>query len=278
MEERQFSYGDSTINYLQFGVGPRVVLCFHGYGEKADSYSFFEKYVSNDFTFISIDLPFHGKTTWLPGKDFHLKDLTGIINNILAENNLSKTGLSFTVIGFSLGGRVALCLYQSMPQQIEKIILLAPDGLKINFWYWLSTQTWAGNKLFLFTMKHPAWFFRVLKLVNLLGLVNVSVFKFVNYYIGDKEFRRLLYLRWTSLRKLKPGIKQIKRLIPIHKTEVKLVYGKFDRIILPARGIKFKKGIEDFTSLTVIHSGHQVLHEKHVNEILPLLNSDQDNA
>ena len=34
---------------------------------------------------------------------------------------------------------------------------------------------------------------------------------------------------------------------------------------------QFKKGIEEYCTLTVIHSGHQVLHEKHIKEILPAL-------
>jgi hypothetical protein len=58
---------------------------------------------------------------------------------------------------------------------------------------------------------------------------------------------------------------------------VDLIYGKFDRIILSSRGMKFRKGIEKYASLTEIHSGHQVLHEKHVKEILPLLTGEKDN-
>jgi pimeloyl-ACP methyl ester carboxylesterase len=174
-------------------------------------------------------------------------------------------------MGFSLGGRVALSLYEMMPGQVEKIILLAPDGLKLNFWYWLSTQTWIGNKLFALTMKKPQWFFGLLKALNKLRLVNSSIFKFVNHYIGDPEVRKLLYDRWTTLRKLKPDLAHIKSSIRNNKTPVRLVYGKHDRIILPVRGEKFRAGIDEFCSLSVIHSGHQVLHEKHVKEILPAL-------
>jgi hypothetical protein len=158
-----------------------------------------------------------------------------------------------------------------MPSQIERLVLLAPDGLKVNFWYWLSTQTWAGNRVFSFTMKHPEWFFGFLKLLNKLKLVNASIFKFVNYYIGDKEVRRLLYARWTTLRKIKPNLKQIKSSIRGNKTKIRLIYGKHDRIILSSVGEKFKKGIEETCTIAVIHSGHQVLHEKHVQEILPAL-------
>jgi pimeloyl-ACP methyl ester carboxylesterase len=155
-----------------------------------------------------------------------------------------------------------------MPDKIKRVVLLAPDGLKVNFWYWLSTQTWIGNRLFAFTMKHPGWFLGFLKILNKLRLVNASIFKFVNYYIGDKEVRRLLYARWTTLRKFKPRLKKIKPLIRENNTVVHLLYGMHDRIILSSVGEKFRKGIEGHCTLSVIHSGHQVLHEKHAGEIM----------
>ncbi|MEO7984460.1 MAG: alpha/beta hydrolase, partial [Bacteroidota bacterium] len=166
---------------------------------------------------------------------------------------------------------VALSFFEAVPDKIEKVILLAPDGLKVNAWYWLATQTFPGNKFFGFTMKHPGWFFGFLKLLNKLKLVNPSIFKFVSYYIGDATVRDLLYKRWTGLRKLKPRITRIKKYILETKTPFRLIYGKHDRIIRAATGENFKKGIEAYCRVTVIQSGHQVLHEKHIEEILPAL-------
>ncbi|MES1197709.1 MAG: alpha/beta hydrolase [Chitinophagaceae bacterium] len=268
MENQLVQYKNSFINYYRFGSGPSVAVCFHGYGEDAMGFDFLAKYDGGQYSFIAIDLPFHGRTEWKEGLNFTSDDLLQILNEIPEVKNQK-----LTLLGFSLGGRIALSLYQTIPEQIEKMILLAPDGLKVNFWYWLSTQTWIGNKLFSFTMKHPGWFFGFLKLLNKLRLVNSSVFKFVNYYIGDKAVRLLLYQRWMSLRKLKPGISLIKTFIIKYKTTVRLLYGKHDRIILPVRGEKFIKGIEDHCKLTVINSGHQVLHEKHTKEIIEALKS-----
>ena len=273
MENFLLQYKNSRINYYRFGFGPKMAICFHGYGEDAATFGFLEKFIGNQYSLISIDLPFHGKTEWNEGLNFSHKDLAEIIAKI-PELKILKTETQnpkLSLMGFSLGGRIALSLYQVMADQIERLILLAPDGLKINFWYWLSTQTWAGNKLFHFTMKHPRWFFVFLKILNKLGLVNTSIFKFVNFYIGDKDVRQLLYQRWIVLRKLKPDITRIKSFIHKNDTKVRLIYGIHDRIILPARGEKFKKGIEKQCSLTVIHSGHQVLYEKHAEEILPAL-------
>ena len=280
MKQGLLIYKTSPINYYRFGSGPRLVICFHGYGEDGMLFSFLEKHAGNQFTYYSIDLPIHGQTKWNEKQTFTHTDLQQIIENILLEDDQEpgagrhpeqSEGRKLSLIGFSLGGRIALSLYLAQPESVEKIILFAPDGLKVNFWYWFSTQTWIGDKIFSFSMKYPGGFFAFLKLVNKLGLVNVSVFKFVNYYIGNKEARQLLYQRWTGLRKLKPGLKQIKNFIRQYKTQTRLVYGKYDRIILPVRGEKFQKGIEEFCTITIINSGHQVVHEKHAEDILQAL-------
>lgn len=273
MEPLRLSYKNSLIEYYRFGSGPKTAICFHGYGEDASTYAFLEIFAGNQYTFYSINLPFHGNTEWNDGLDFTQSDLSQIVEAILKKTDfeLRIHNYKLTLMGFSLGGRAALSLCHAMPEKIEKLVLLAPDGLKVNFWYWLTTQSWAGNKFFRFTMKHPGWFFGFLKLLNKLRLVNASIFKFVNFYIGNTEVRQLLYDRWTTLRKLKPDIKPIKTIIRKNAIQVRLVYGKYDRIILSSVGEKFRKGIEEYCTLSVIQSGHQVLHEKHIDELLPAL-------
>lgn len=266
MEQLRFAYRNSSISYCRFGKGPAVAVCFHGYGETAGNFAFLEKEAGRYYTFYSIDLPFHGLTEWKEGLLF----TPGQLQEIVAGITGNRDG-RYTLVGYSLGGRVALTLYQAAPEKTERLVLLAPDGLKVNGWYWLATQTWAGNRFFAFTMKKPGWFFGLLRLLNKLKLVNASIFKFVNFYIGNPEVRQLLYQRWTAFRKLKPGIRQIKESVLKQQTVVQLIYGKHDRIILASVGEKFRKGIEAHCTLRVIHSGHQVLHEKHAEEILPAL-------
>lgn len=267
MEQHLLRYKTSDIAWYRYGSGPKTAVCFHGYGEDGTSFSFLSKYAGHEYTFFAIDLPFHGKTDWRDGSVFGEKDLQEIIEMIIGAKEPGK----LTLVGYSLGGRIALSYYQSAPATIEKLVLFAPDGLKLNGWYWLATQTWLGNRFFAFTMKKPAWFFFQLKIMNKLKLVNTSIFKFVNYYIGDAEVRRLLYTRWTTLRRFRPHIKTIKQLVREYNTPVRLLYGQHDRIILSSVGKKFITGIEAQSTLLELASGHQVLHEKHIKEILPAL-------
>ena len=262
------NYKSSQIAWARFGNGPEPVLCFHGYGEDAQRFASLRPATGERFTLLAIDLPFHGRTQWREGLRFTPDDLRQIAMQVLVENGFHA---DFLVLGYSLGGRVALSLYETMPEKVTRMVLLAPDGLKMNFWYWLATQTWMGNRLFRFTMYRPGWFFGMLRVLNRLGLVNSSIFKFVKHAIGDASVRQALYERWTAFRRLKPNLRRLRGFISTNNTPVRLLYGSHDRIILPAPGERFRVGIEKQVKIEIIASGHQLLQEKHRTAIFAAL-------
>lgn len=272
MESRELCLGASAFRYYRAGGGPRTVLCFHGYGENGTAFGFLPEAAGGDYCFLAPDLPLHGSTTWSEEEPFDAEALLKLTEAIL--NAEGRSGAPLILMGFSLGGRIALQLYQLCPARVERLVLLAPDGLRVNPWYWLATQTRAGNRFFALTMKHPGWFLGLLQLLHRMGFVNASVQKFVNYYIHDARVRDLLYRRWTLLRKLRPEPKKIRGLIRQYQTPVRLIYGKHDRIIRTGTGKKFVRGLEPQIRLTVIPAGHQVLHQKHAADILPALGND----
>ena len=266
MDQYRIPVSRGHIHFYRYGSGKQPVICLHGYGEDGTSFRFLEDKAGDAYSFFCPDLPFHGKTSWPDQDAFTTHDLLGMVMKMV-EGEDEK----IIVLGFSLGGRLALSLYESIPGKVKKLVLLAPDGLKVNPWYWLATQTVAGNRFFWFTMRKPAWFMVILRLFNRMKWVNPSVFKFVQYYIGNAAVREALYRRWTSLRKIKPHLQAIKTHILTCKTPTQLVYGKHDRIILPAVGERFLEGIERHAGIKIIESGHQVLHAKHASTILEVL-------
>ena len=139
-------YKESTINYCRFGNGDKTLFCFHGYGESSDSFLFLENYLGKEYTIIAIDFPLHGKTDWKQ-QIFLPDDLINIIEL------LKPSKQKISILAYSMGGRMALHLLQTIPQSIENIGLIAPDGLHLNFWYWLGTQTKMGNNLFKLTTR-----------------------------------------------------------------------------------------------------------------------------
>lgn len=257
MQSGFLTYHRSTVHYTYAGRG-KPLVCFHGYGETSSGFRFLEKTCTNDFLIIAIDLPHHGKTVWNDGI-VDSKILADIVINILVQLQAAQNDIH--LLGFSLGGRMALCVLQEIPEKISKLVLLAPDGLTVNFWYWLSTQTGAGRKLFKLTMMRPGWFLGMLRAGNKARLINQSIYKFVEYYIHDEAVRKELYDRWTALRKCSPAIAKIRQLVLQHRIVVHLLYGRHDRIIGHKKGERFVKDIPG-CRLQVLNCGHQVLHEK----------------
>lgn len=266
MQSAILLYKRSSVHYRYGGEGSKILFCLHGYGESATSFDFLKTYKGQEYTIIAIDLPHHGLTQWKEGLQFSVKDLTAIVQAIFTARGFASAA-RFTLMGFSMGGRAALSLLQAIPQQVERMVLLAPDGLKVNPWYWLATQTWIGNGLFRFTMYNPGWFFFLLDAGNKLKLINQSVYKFTRHYIHDTAIRRELYNRWITMRRLTPNLEKIKGYVQQYNIPVRLLYGQYDRIILPQPAERFRSGIEEWCTIMILPAGHQVLQEKHIDYI-----------
>lgn len=263
MQSGFFNYRSSIIHYRFGGQGVQPLVCFHGYGESSASFDFLEKSIGASHLIVAIDLPFHGKTQWKE-IDLDAQVLSDITFSLLHQ--LKADAKKIQLMGFSMGGRMALCILQQSPERISSLVLLAPDGLTVNFWYWLSAKTTVGNKLFKLTMRKPGWFLGMLRASNKLRIINQSIYKFVEHYIHDNAVRKALYERWTGMRNCTPSMKTIRQLILKHHISVRLLYGKYDRIISHERGSRLFGNLAN-CSIRVLDCGHQVLHQKNAAAI-----------
>jgi pimeloyl-ACP methyl ester carboxylesterase len=257
-------YQHSIIHYSVFGTGKKILFCFHGYGENGNSFELLKPLLEKDFTMVCIDLPFHGKTEWNEGLLFIPNQLIEIMSLIKELNHQA-----INLLGYSMGGKASLQLLQLIPAQIERVVLIAPDGLHNNFWHWFSTQTFIGNKLFKFSIHHPSGIFFLMKLADKLRLINKSILKIAHYYMDDKNERELLYKRWITMRKFKPVLSSVKSNIKKHKIPVQFLFGKYDSIILSKRSNFLKSDVENI-QVHEIGAGHQLLKGKYAQEIAKL--------
>jgi pimeloyl-ACP methyl ester carboxylesterase len=269
MEQSEFvEQGNAKFHYRVFGSGPQLLFCFHGYGRDSYSFGCLQKALGNTYTLIAIDMPFHGLTAWKNKLTFHPNYLVQVMQQIRKKYNSDKE--KFSVLGFSMGGRIALHLVQVLHKHIDRVVLIAPDGLKINFWHWFCTHTWPGNKLLGYTINHPSWVLYLLKLAERTRVINASVASFVHYYLHDHEQRQTLYQRWTTLRKFTLNIDRLKKTIIKNKIPVRMLFGLHDQIILSSSGRKFRRGIEEYATVKVINETHYLLREAHAQTIKQL--------
>lgn len=258
---QKINFREGKIAFRRYGTGSKLAVALHGYGEEGSSFAHLSQFLGNEYTLICPDLPFHGETEWTEN-DFGTEDLYDMLN-VMIPLSLRK----ITLIGYSMGGRMALAFSQQHPECTEKLILIAPDGLHNNFWYRFSTQTYFGNSVFAYTMRKPHWLFNMMKLVKTTGLLNKSVFKFAHHYLDDEQARTELYKRWTSFRRIKPSLKKLEQ---EKRFKTQMIFGRYDRIILPDKAKKSAKKNECI-SVHIIQSGHQLLAEKHTKRIAELI-------
>jgi pimeloyl-ACP methyl ester carboxylesterase len=249
------------VYYRVSGQGPHKTVCLHGFGEFSRTFDPLSAGLPGH-TLVAIDLPWHGETDWREGMDMQVHELLEIIRSI-PEIGDSRFGL----VGYSMGGRICLALLQAAPVKIEFLLLIAPDGLRENGWYRLATQVPAGNRLFRHTMENPGWFLGLLNAGKKAGLVNESIMKFVHIYVDDKSMRDRIYKAWTTLRRFRPHLPQIKKEIRRNRIPVFLLFGRYDRIILAEHGEKFIHGLEGYARMEVLDVGHQVLHPRNLDAI-----------
>ena len=255
----------SGIHYLQWGRGKEWLFCFHGYGEEASSFGFLAEILGERFTIVAIDLPFHGLTDWKEGLLMQPAQLISIIHKI------KPAGATMQLLGYSMGGRISLQLLSDIPEEINRLVLVAPDGLHRNPWQKMATRTSAGNRLFAWLMQQPYPMMAPLKLAAKLGLYDKNLLRFIEYYLNDKEQRRLLYQRWTTLRHFRARPEKLTGIINKHSIKLNLLFGKYDRVIRTKHGLHFQQKAGSLVSVTEIEAGHQLLREKHRELISELL-------
>jgi len=275
MHGRFITYKTSSIHYRLYGNGGKVVFCFHGYGEDSKSFACLAEKLGRDHTLVAMDMPFHGETDWHEGLTFQPGELIAIMRQILQtlqpvnQSTDQPFSQQINLLGFSMGGRIALQLMQLIPGNIERAVLVAPDGLHKNPWYRFSTQTYIGNKIFKRVMYKPDRIFWLLDTGGKLKLAHPSVIKVAHYYLDDAQERIKLYCRWTTLRKFKPNLPLIKRLIAQYGIPVRFLFGRYDGIIVSEKANIFKADTSN-VQVHIIEAGHRLMQEKYSDEIVKL--------
>jgi len=244
---------------LQWGNGSHMLICFHGFGEDASRFQVLEQAWGRDFTIIAIDLPFHGGTRQTIASEAlpRLVDWQELMQQIMHQFHQQQCYL----MGYSLGGRVCLQLTQQMPQHIRSLILLAPDGLHHNFWFYFLTRTYIGKKLFRWHVDHPKLFFTITTYLEKIRLLSPSLKKFLEVQMNTREKRMLVLQSWNSLRAFVPDLAVIKENISQYAISCYLFFGKYDRVIQSKHGKRFCSDLPN-AHMCIMDCGHQLLTEE----------------
>ncbi len=266
----QIKNSNYDIEYLMYGNGKKILLAFHGFNNHAEDFKILENYFGTEYTIVAINLFFHGNSqaqNHLVAKGFSIYDLKNLFDEIADLFPSEK----YSLMGYSLGGRIVLKLIEIYPEKIEKIILLAPDGIRISMMYRFLTQTLLGIKLLKRVVDNPSIFLAFADLLRKSGLLSEKRYQFTLGNYDSKTKREKVYLVWMTLRKIISKKAEIQNTIRKYNIPMVLFFGEYDIIIPPSIGKKFQKGMEEYISLNILESGHKLLKENTVKEIDAIL-------
>lgn len=106
-------------------VGAPVLLMLHGFLGRAGDWQPLMARLQDDFYLIAIDLPGHGSSPWTVadarGADYFCHRLERTVQTI--EQLPDMNPAPFTLLGYSLGGRLAMAYALAYPRRIERLIL-----------------------------------------------------------------------------------------------------------------------------------------------------------
>lgn len=266
IQEGFLAQGDKSLRCLRMGEGKKVLLAFHGFGQDAMAFGPLAELLEKEFTLVAFDFPGKSAGLW---KSKHYPDnklIWQLIQKICADFEVSKVSL----LGYSMGGRIAMCLTEYYPERVDQLVLLAPDGLQKNIWYRLATREFYGRLIFRHVMRHPAaWMKRINILINK-GIVSSRWQKLINDTLKNPEFRERALVDWPFTQNFIPNPKFLKQKLSKYQIPLHLFMGRFDQSFSPELGEIFTRD-NSLIQLHVLQTGHQILRSGELSKVAAVL-------
>jgi pimeloyl-ACP methyl ester carboxylesterase len=254
--------GKNEWNITAFGKGDTILLAFHGYGQSHTVFEHFSKLIYETHTIWCIDLAFHGENSDInQGFQFDVAYAKELIDKILILTNKSQIGL----LGYSIGGRIALSIASIVPERISEILLFAPDGLPVSKSYYFLTHTLLGDFLFKRFVKNSGLAVNLLRFGKNLKFLPAKLADYYLFEIDTHQKREQLYSTWKAYRMAIPNKKNL--LNWNNKGEITCVLGKHDSVIPLNKTQKHLKIILPSSRVIVLEAGHNLLSEKAIKKL-----------
>jgi pimeloyl-ACP methyl ester carboxylesterase len=124
IESRFAQAGPYRIHYLVGGDGPPLLL-LHGHPSRALEWGPILRPLTSHHRVIAIDFLGYGESD-APDVDYSIATQAGVVVGLLDALGLNQTD----VLGFSMGGWVALKLAAEHPERVRRLVLVDSGGLK----------------------------------------------------------------------------------------------------------------------------------------------------
>lgn len=236
MERKAKSNDESIIlSYKILGSGDETILAFHGFGHSKEDFSMIEPFLSGKERLIAIDLFGHGEAFFpesrMKNEPISKDEWRILIEDILIRENVTN----FHLLGYSLGGRMALVTFELFKDQVKSVFLFSPDGLHKTRSFAFANESKIGRSLFRVGIHNYQKLKPVVKFLHDFYLVPRSKARFILRQMENPKRIEMAKYVWSALSICWPDLNKIFD-ESTKNTQVVVLFGKYDPLIKPSYG------------------------------------------
>ncbi|MCH1582911.1 MAG: alpha/beta fold hydrolase [Flavobacteriales bacterium] len=239
-ERRTYQHGDIAVEYGIWrppGAVTQAAVALHGFSRPLEDMLAVRDLVPPNTAVLMPHLAAHGSSSG-HHRPLMPADWYATLDRILEAEQLAFEG---TLIGYSLGGRLALNWWAENPTRFSKVILMAPDGLVKNPGYRLSVDTPIGRAWLSQSERQRPSLVRVLSGLRRGGLLPEHFYQFSMFHLEGPTMWAMVVDCWLSLRLFwPPGRARLQHLAADHPGVLEAHFGARDKIIKPRNARKLE--------------------------------------
>ena len=222
MQTKWILSGPHRVFVRQWGRDKPLLIALPGFGYDGAHALPMVGVLTQQYTLVSIDLPFHGQTEW-EGNHFTPEGMIQLIRDVAKNYQVDR----LTLMGHSLGGRIITCIASALGELAEELILLGPAGIgRHQLVYPRFIQRFLE-----WTLRRPAWLEWIVTRGHQAGLISTFHRRYVEKQIIPPATRYRLFRTWNSLPGFQPESAKVRRALCQSSAAICVVLGERDRII-----------------------------------------------
>ena len=243
----------------------RVVVAFHGFGRPMQEMEAYLPMYASSTAMLSIGIT-HQNGSTVPASSSSPPVLDPALLQEAIDQWLKQLGwahLPKHLLGYSLGGRISLTLFEGTPQAWSGMVLLAPDGFKKNAMYRFAVETAVGRASWDVVDKHAETVRSLIRGLRRLRIIPSHLEHFALHHTEDHEMRQLVSNTWKTHRRFWPSRRSTAPVwqdLPNRGVCIHIVFGSRDAIIPWHWSTPWRPLANSHVHFLQIHSGHVMRH------------------
>lgn len=231
-----------------------VLLMLHGFGSSLQTWDSWADSLKSNYRVIRLDLPGFGLSGPSPSKTYTEEDDVQFIENFVNHLNIAE----FSLVGHSMGGKLAWNVAANFPSKVKQLVLMAPDGFSnpeeigakpYAIPYFMHLMKYSLPKFFVKTTLTPAFYDANALTDNLLTRYN--------------DFLRAPGIRQALIDRANQTINSdpVTRLKKITAPTL-LLWGDSDQMIPPHNADRYTSVLATATKVVLPRQGHLLQEER----------------